>query len=83
MDRSKFEIISIVGDSTSESLDKMIEKHSILWPQVVSNDINRIKEEYGIKGYPTTFLLNPDGVIIAKNIRGQELENKVLNLMNE
>jgi thiol-disulfide isomerase/thioredoxin len=82
MDSSKFEIISIVGDSTSESLDKMIEKHSILWPQVVSNDINRIKEEYGIKGYPTTFLLNPDGVIIAKNLRGKELENKVTNLIN-
>jgi thiol-disulfide isomerase/thioredoxin len=82
MDSSKFEIISIVGDSTSESLDKMIEKHSILWPQVLSNDINRIKEEYGIKGYPTTFLLNPDGVIIAKNLRGKELENKVTNLIN-
>lgn len=82
-DRSKFEIISIVGDSSAESLDKMIVKHAILWPQVVSNDINRIKEKYGIKGYPTTFLLNPEGVIIAKNLRGKELESKVTDLMNE
>ena len=81
IDRSKFEIISIVGDSTAESLDKMIEKHSILWPQIVSNNINRIKEEYGIKGYPTTFLLNPDGVIIAKNLRGKELETEVDSLI--
>ena len=38
---------------------------------------------YGIHGYPTTFLLNPEGIIVAKNLRGNELKEKVLGLINE
>ncbi len=83
IDKSKFEIISIVGDSSIEDLEKMIQKHSISWPQIISNDSNKIKETYGIGGYPTTFLLNPEGMIVAKNLRGMELEKKVTNLINE
>ncbi|MBD1263172.1 TlpA family protein disulfide reductase [Maribacter polysiphoniae] len=83
IDKSKFEIIGIVGDSPVEDLEKMIIKHSISWPQIISNDSNKIKETYGIGGYPTTFLLNPNGIIVAKNLRGKELEKKVTDLMNE
>lgn len=82
-DKSKFEIISIVGDSPIESLEQLIEKHSISWPQIISDDINKIKEKYSIHGYPTTFLLNPEGQIIAKNLRGNELKDKVKNLLNK
>lgn len=78
IDKSKFEIISIIGDSPLDALEKMIEKHGIAWSQIVSDDTNKIKESYGIKGYPTTFLLNPEGFIIAKNLRGKELENKII-----
>jgi thiol-disulfide isomerase/thioredoxin len=83
IDKSKFEIISIVGDSPIGDLEKIIQKHSITWPQIISNDSNKIKETYGIGGYPTTFLLNPEGMIVAKNLRGKELEKKVTDLINE
>lgn len=82
-DKSKFEIISIVGDSKEQDLEKIIQKHSISWPQIISNDSNKIKETYGIYGYPTTLLLNPQGIIIAKNLRGKELEKKVTDLINQ
>ncbi len=83
IDKSKFEIISIVCESPLETLEKMTEKHAISWPQIVSDDTNKIKEKYGILGYPTTFLLSPEGVIIAKNLRGEKLVNKVISLINE
>ncbi|MFS4457505.1 TlpA family protein disulfide reductase [Maribacter sp. 2304DJ31-5] len=83
VDKSKFEIISIVGDSPIESLEKLTQKHSISWPQIISNDFNKIKEKYGVRGYPTTFLLNPKGVIVAKNLRGKELDSKIESLINE
>ncbi|RUA08014.1 MAG: hypothetical protein DSY82_07460 [Flavobacteriia bacterium] len=81
--REKFEIIGIVGDSSSDALKKIIEKDSINWPQILSTDSNKIKETYGIHGYPTTFLVNPEGIIVAKNLRGKELEDKVLKLINK
>lgn len=82
-DREKFEIIGIVGDSPSKALKEMIEKDSIGWTQILSTDSNKIKETFGIHGYPTTFLVNPEGIIVAKNLRGKELEEKVLGLINE
>lgn len=82
-DREKFEIIGIVGDSPSDVLKEIIENDSIRWTQILSTDSNKIKETYGIHGYPTTFLLNPEGIIVAKNLRGKELEEKVLGLINE
>lgn len=82
-DRDKFEIVGIVGDSPSKALKKIIEKDSISWIQILSTDSNKIKETFGIHGYPTTFLVNPEGIIVAKNLRGKELEDKVLGLINE
>src|SRR5690554_3568935 len=82
-DREKFEIIGIVGDSPSDALKEIVENDSIKWIQILSTDSNKIKETYGIHGYPTTFLLNPKGIIVAKNLRGNELEEKVLGLINE
>jgi thiol-disulfide isomerase/thioredoxin len=80
VDKSKFEIVGVVGDSPADALGKMIEEDSISWPQVLSDDINTIMKDYGIHGYPTTFLLNPEGIIIAKDLRGKELEDKLKEL---
>ncbi len=82
-DRDKFEIVGIVGDSPSDALKKIIETDSITWTQILLTDSNKIKETYGVYAYPTTFLVNPEGIIVAKNLRGKELEDKVLGLINE
>lgn len=81
-DREKFEIIGIVGESSLNDVKKIIKRDSVTWPQLLSSDSNQIVERYGIDGYPTSFLINPNGVIIAKNIR-IGLEQKVLKLINE
>ncbi len=81
--REKFEIIGIVGDSQTDALRELIENDSITWPQIFSNDSVKIKESFGIHSYPTSFLLDPQGVIIAKDLRGKELEEKVLGLLNK
>jgi thiol-disulfide isomerase/thioredoxin len=82
-DREKFEIIGIVADSPTDALSEIITKNSITWPQIQSTDANKIKEKYGISGYPTIFLLDTDGIIIAKGMRFEELEEKVLGLLRE
>ena len=81
LDKSKLEILGIVCESPSDAVGKMIDKYSITWPQIVSDDMNKIKINYGIIGYPTTLLINPDGIIVAKNLRGEKLEDKIKELM--
>lgn len=82
-DKSQFEIIGIVGDSPSQSLEELIDKQGINWPQILSDETNEITKKYGINGYPTTFLLDKEGTIIAKNLRGTELEEKILSLIKK
>jgi thiol-disulfide isomerase/thioredoxin len=82
-DRKKFEIIGIVSESPSETLKKLIGKDSITWPQLLSTDSNKIREAFGVQGYPTSFLINPEGVIIAKNLRVKELEAKFPELLRK
>jgi thiol-disulfide isomerase/thioredoxin len=82
-DRAKFEIVGIVGDSQPDALTGTIDKHAITWPQILSSDANSITKTYGISGYPTTFLIDTEGIIIAKDLRGGALEEKVLSLLKE
>jgi len=75
--------MGIVGDSPTDVLRELIGNDSITWPQIVSNDSVKIKEAFGIHGYPTSFLIDPEGIIIAKDLRGKELEDKVLGLIDK
>ena len=83
VDTSKFEIVGIVGDSPEEALPEMINRHQITWPQILSDEVNKIKEKYGIHSYPTSLLLDTEGVIIAKNLRGEGLSDRVLKLIEK
>ena len=42
---------------------------------------NKLAEKYGIQSIPATFLLNGEGVIIGKNLRGEALESAVADAM--
>lgn len=82
-DKSKFEIISIVVNSPIKDLEQMMSKYGITWPQILSDDSNKIKEKYGIIKYPSTFLISPEGTILAKDLRGKELEAKIESLLKK
>jgi len=82
-DKSKIEFLGIVGGDNATSLKKFIEKEKILWPQILSDETNKIVEAYRIAGYPTSFLINPEGIIIAKNLRGEDLYNVITKLMTK
>lgn len=81
-DKSKFEIVGIIGESKPEAIRKIMEEKSVSWPQILSDNENKIKENYGVYGYPTTFLIDPDVIIIAKNLRGDQLKEKIFEILN-
>ena len=83
VDTSKFEIVGIVGDSPIDALETTIAQYQVTWPQILSDDTNGIKETYGVRSYPTSLLLNPEGIIIAKNLRGKGLTDRILNLIEK
>ncbi len=76
-----FTVYSVSLDANSEAWKKAIQKDSLTWENHVS-DLqgwnNSAAVRYGISEIPTNFLINENGVIINKNLRGENLL-KVLN----
>lgn len=60
-----------------------IHKDNLAWTQVSDLKFweNEVAVQYGIQGIPQNFLLDPTGKIIARNIRGEELHNKLAALL--
>jgi peroxiredoxin len=79
----KFDILGLSLDNNPESWKKAIKSDRLMWTQV--SDLkgweSQIVINYGIKGIPFNMLLNKDGIIIAKNLRGQALQNKLKEIL--
>ena len=78
-----FEIISISVDSDKESWLNGIAQHDLNWLHV--SDLQAfnspVVKQLAVAYVPHTFLLDPNGVIIAVDLRGEELENKLAELI--
>ena len=42
---------------------------------------NAVAKEYDIESIPSNFLLDPNGVIIGKDLRGDDLNNKLAEVL--
>jgi len=74
-----FEIFGVSLDRTREAWIKAIRDDGLTWPQV--SDLkyweSEVTQIYNIRGIPLTYLVDPDGIIIGKNLRGPLLEKKL------
>jgi thiol-disulfide isomerase/thioredoxin len=78
-----FEIVSISLDDNKTAWLKAVEKDALPWKQV--SDLKGWKNEvaitYGVTAVPQNLLINPEGVIVAKNLRGEGLTEKLTAVM--
>lgn len=72
LDKTKIEFLGIAKDN-AESLRIMLKKKKIEWKQILCEKEEGIIGDYNITGYPTNFLIDPNGKIIAKDLRGENL----------
>ncbi|MDR6784080.1 thiol-disulfide isomerase/thioredoxin [Pedobacter africanus] len=81
---SGFQIISVTRDQLSAKDDwlKAIKTDQInLWPQL--SDFNNIAQRaYAIRFIPTNYLIDPKGIIIARDLRGKALEHTLFRIFN-
>lgn len=79
-----FDIYSVSLDKDKEPWVKAIGDDQLLWPSHVS-DLgywqSSVVKQYNISGIPFTCLVDKDGKIVAKGLRGEELEMKVKELL--
>lgn len=70
-----------VWEKAEESM-KVIEEKKIPYPQIlnVSEEITGI---YGIDAIPHTILFAPDGTILARGLRGEDIEQQLKKIFND
>lgn len=79
-----FEILGVSFDRDKEAWIEAIHEDSLAWYHV--SDLkgwgNKVGKMYGIRSIPSSVILNKDGIIIAKNLRGEALREKMEELYN-
>lgn len=80
-----FDIFSVSLDKDAEAWKRAIKADNLVWENHVS-DLkywqSSVVQNYKIQGIPFTVLLDKNGEIIAKGLRGQALENKLKQLLD-
>ncbi len=78
-----FDILGVSLDQDKESWLKAIQKDNLTWTHVsdLKHWDNEAARLYGIQSIPSNFLLDKEGRIIGKNLRGEELEKKLQEVL--
>lgn len=78
-----FEILGVAADTKMESVKKLEDRLGIPWTNVSDLKGNQNKSViiYGVTYFPTNFLIDKNGVIIARDLTGDELKNKLKELL--
>ena len=80
-----FDIYSISLDKDKAAWEKAIQTDGLTWPSHVS-DLggwnSSVVKKFGVTGIPFTMLIDQEGKIVGKGLRGADLENAVRKLLN-
>ncbi len=70
-----FVVISISFDKDAAAAKSYAARQGMSWPQVWAEKADKgpLAERYGVGGIPATFLIGPDGKLVAKDLRGEKL----------
>lgn len=81
-----FEIFSVSLDGDADSWKRAIEADKLVWPNHVS-DLKKWQSQaaaiYGVRSIPSTFLLDKEGRIVQRDLRGADLERAVKMLVEQ
>ena len=81
-----FEVFSVSLDSDAASWKRAIDADKLVWPNHVS-DLKKWQSKaasiYGVRSIPSTFLLDKEGRIVQRDLRGADLERAVKQLVEQ
>lgn len=77
--------VSLDAESTRAAWLKAIQTDGLKWTQVsdLKGWSNAAAKAYGVTAIPQNYLIDPNGAIIAKNLRGEELQKALATLLNK
>lgn len=78
-----FEILGVSADNNKDAWLKAIQEDKLPWENVsdLKGDQNSAALIYGVYSFPTNYLIDQNGIVIAKNLRGEDLKRKLAELL--
>ncbi len=78
-----FDILGISLDTDKTKWQEAISKDKLSWSQTCEFKgwSSEIAKKYRVSGIPMNFLIDPNGNIIAENLRGNELKTKLAEIL--
>ena len=80
-----FDIIGVSLDDDRDALVNFTQARGMAWPQYFDGQgwDNKLAKKYGVQSIPMTYLLDRHGIIIGKELRGEELGAAVVKALAE
>jgi thiol-disulfide isomerase/thioredoxin len=78
-----FVLVSISADEKKETLAKFLTKEKMPWTHWWNGPEGGIIEDWSVEYYPTIYVIDANGIIRHKDLRGEQLEDAVNGLIRE
>jgi hypothetical protein len=81
-----FALIGVNSDSDLEKLHERMEEENITWRSFWNGPggtTGPISARWNVQGWPTIYVLDADGVIRYKNVRGEAMDEAIDELLKE
>lgn len=80
-----FNIFGVSLDRTEDAWIKAMTDNKMDWPNVsmIKDEAKKASADYAVQSIPTNFLIGPEGKIVAKDLRGEELQIKISELLDK
>ena len=77
-----FEIYSVWLDKNKDNWSQAVAKDQMIWTSVcdLKGNNGAVPTTYNVSYIPTNYLLNPEGEVIAKDLRGNDLQKQLIEL---
>src|SRR5262245_44536026 len=81
----KFTLLGINSDSTIAKAKSAFEREKIVWPVIFDNGgtSGPVASRWGVRGWPTIYVIDANGVIRFQNVRGEKMTEAVKQLLEE
>ena len=81
---SRFRLISLSCDDTAEPALRVIREQGLSWTHgLVSRFGSGVMARYDVRAIPSTFLIGPDGRILARDLRGTALKEAIAKALKD
>jgi thiol-disulfide isomerase/thioredoxin len=77
-----FALVSVCTDATRDQAQKTAQEHGIAWPCWFDGENGPIARDWNVLSWPTIYVLDRSGKIVARQLRGEDLDAKLKELLD-